>query len=78
MVTMKRIFILLVIFVILAISPKVRGSDAVVDPILAAGLVKSKENVSAPTFAMEDLEGKRLKLEDFRGMIVLLDFWATW
>lgn len=27
---------------------------------------------------METLDGKPLKLEDFRGKFVLLEFWATW
>jgi cytochrome oxidase Cu insertion factor (SCO1/SenC/PrrC family) len=78
MSVMKRIPILLVIFVALAVLPKLKWSDAAVDPILAAGLQKFKESVSAPSFAIEDMEGNRLKLEDFRGKIVLIDFWATW
>jgi RNA polymerase sigma factor (sigma-70 family) len=31
-----------------------------------------------PDFEVETLEGKTLKLSDFRGKFVLLDFWATW
>ena len=73
-----KIPILLVIFVALALLFKWTWSDAEVDPILAAGLLKPKESVSAPSFAIEDMEGNRLKLEDFKGKIVLIDFWATW
>jgi peroxiredoxin len=29
-------------------------------------------------FSLETLEGKRLRLLDFRGKVVLLNFWATW
>lgn len=75
---MKKISILLVILVALAIFPTLKGSDAAVDPILAAGLKKFKERVNAPSFAIEDMEGNPLKLEDFRGKIVLIGFWATW
>ncbi len=32
----------------------------------------------APAFAGEDLDGKPLSLADFRGRVVVLDFWATW
>lgn len=32
----------------------------------------------APDFALTSLDGKTLKLSDFRGKAVLLNFWATW
>jgi thiol-disulfide isomerase/thioredoxin len=32
----------------------------------------------APGFKMKDLEGKELSLEDYKGKVVLLNFWATW
>ena len=32
----------------------------------------------APDFALKDLDGKQVKLSDFRGKAVLLNFWATW
>lgn len=33
---------------------------------------------SAPPFTCKTLEGKELKLHDYRGKVVLLYFWATW
>jgi len=32
----------------------------------------------APDFEIETVDGQPLKLSDFRGKYVLLDFWATW
>ena len=32
----------------------------------------------APDFARDDASGKSVKLSDFRGKVVLLNFWATW
>jgi len=32
----------------------------------------------APDFAMNDLEGNEVKLSDFKGKVVLIDFWASW
>lgn len=34
--------------------------------------------VPAPDFAMKDLTGATIRLSDYRGKKVLLDFWATW
>ena len=35
-------------------------------------------NQPAPDFALPSLDGKTLKLSDFHGKAVLLNFWATW
>jgi peroxiredoxin len=40
--------------------------------------VTSAEHPLAPEFSLLELTGKTLKLSDYRGKVVLLDFWATW
>jgi cytochrome oxidase Cu insertion factor (SCO1/SenC/PrrC family) len=32
----------------------------------------------APAFSLPSLDGRTVRLEDFRGKVVLLFFWATW
>ncbi len=75
---MKRAIILLIILGIWVI-PALWGSlDAAEDLMSAARVMRFKERRIAPEFALEDMQGKRVKLEDLRGKVVLLDFWATW
>jgi len=33
---------------------------------------------TAPEITGEDIDGKPMKLSDFKGKIVLLDFWGDW
>jgi len=37
-----------------------------------------KDRKPAPDFTLTDANGKRVSLSDFRGKVVLLNFWATW
>jgi thiol-disulfide isomerase/thioredoxin len=33
---------------------------------------------SVPDFSLQDMDGARHTLEDYRGKVVLINFWATW
>ena len=41
-------------------------------------LVGDVQGVPAPDFVLPSLDGRKVKLSDFRGKAVLLNFWATW
>ena len=34
--------------------------------------------IAAPDFTLEDMDGESYKLHDYRGKVVLVNFWATW
>jgi cytochrome c biogenesis protein CcmG/thiol:disulfide interchange protein DsbE len=37
-----------------------------------------KDRKVAPEFELKDVNGKAVHLSDYKGKVVLLDFWATW
>ncbi|HVG35718.1 MAG TPA: TlpA disulfide reductase family protein [Pyrinomonadaceae bacterium] len=42
-------------------------------PAIAAG-----QSSKAPALALKDLRGRTVRISDYRGKVVLLNFWATW
>ena len=44
----------------------------------AASVKPDNERKEAPDFALKDADGKLVHLSDYKGKVVLLDFWATW
>jgi cytochrome c biogenesis protein CcmG/thiol:disulfide interchange protein DsbE len=60
-------------FWIINMSPKVtRSPEAAVETSGREGYK------TAPDFALMDISGDETRLSDFRGKVVILDFWATW
>ena len=43
-----------------------------------ASMKQEKDRKTAPEFALKDANGQTVHLADYKGKVVLLDFWATW
>ncbi len=39
---------------------------------------QQREYPDAPDFELKDLDGNLVKLSDYKGKVVIIDFWATW
>ena len=49
-----------------------------ISPSGRQGLSRGDAHPLAPDFSLTDLSGRKLTLADYRGKVVLLNFWATW
>ena len=52
--------------------------ELVVDAAGAPEYVSPLKGKPAPVFALENLDGKKVSLADYKGKAVLVNFWATW
>jgi thiol-disulfide isomerase/thioredoxin len=43
-----------------------------------AGVCNLKPKAARLDFTLKDMNGKEVKLEDYKGKVVMLNFWATW
>ena len=71
---MKTLCLVLAVSLALASSraaPRPGAAPPPRPPLLATG-------TAAPDFAATAADGRVVKLSDFRGKVVLIDFWATW
>jgi peroxiredoxin len=62
----------------LALGCFLEGCSSAPRSVRAASVKPDKERRQAPDFSLKDLDGRVVHLSDYRGKVVLLDFWATW
>lgn len=71
---MRIVFVILLCTVVFFSIP-VHGEE---DLFSLAGVIKPRVRVDAPGFTLEDLKGVKRSLQDYRGKVILINFWATW
>src|SRR3970282_1206051 len=77
----KLLVVGIVILLVAAVYLIARGTRGAARPAVgspASASAKPVENTPAPDVTMKDLSGKDVSLSDFRGKVVLVNFWATW
>jgi peroxiredoxin len=63
---------------LIALSRAPAWSQAKIDYKVVPILQPMKDNAPTPDFNLATPDGKKLSLKDFRGKVVLLNFWASW
>ena len=65
----------MVLFLMLLLSSDPRVVSA---QFTEAGVQKLRVAVEAPDFSLKEIGGGKISLKEFRGKIILLNFFATW
>ncbi|WP_455244540.1 peroxiredoxin family protein [Petrachloros mirabilis] len=71
----SRIFTVIALLSV-PLVPPVSAADRVPLLVQQRGVVKPGQE--APDFRLRDMNGRMVSLSDFRGKVVLVNFWATW
>jgi peroxiredoxin len=66
-----------IIWIVIVLVISIYLFPAVKDRLAFTGN-KPAINEMAPEFSMKDLTGKNVRLSDFKGKVVLVNFWASW
>ena len=70
--------VVVTLLILLFAAGSASATDINIDELRAVGLQPVKEGTAILDFELEDLEGVKHKLSDFKGKVVFLNFWATW
>ena len=74
----KGAWVIMTIAIVLGGIYFLGGNQVKAEKGLAATLPPGEVTGMAPAFTLPDLAGKSVSLSDFRGKVVILNFWATW
>lgn len=76
--TAYAVYIALGSFLVFAFAWSLMPAVARQNEAPCRSMAPEERDVVAPDFVVQDLAGNEVKLSDFRGKFVVLNFWATW
>jgi len=71
---MRSTFTLLIVLLMISLSASADWQQ----PELSHNLTQIKKVIAASDFTLQNMDEEKISLSDYRGKVVLLNFWATW
>jgi thiol-disulfide isomerase/thioredoxin len=75
---MLKRFLIPLLFTVVLYGCQKNGETAEDTRTLPKENITESNLVKAPDFTLKDINDNDIRLSDFRGKVVILDFWATW
>ena len=72
------VFIAVGTTLIFSLNGKTENRSSNQDLMGSMNISKVAKKIKAPDFMLRDLSGETIRLSDYRGKVVLLNFWTTW
>lgn len=63
---------------VLVLAARSQEKQASTKPSVEKSSSATSSRIAAPTFTLQDAQGQSVSLSDYRGKVIILDFWATW
>lgn len=72
----KLVLIIIMILAVNVFSGDNKKNNSITN--LNDNVIVKLDGDKAPDFALKSIDGKTIKLSDYKGKVVIIDFWATW